>query len=287
MNIFACFFLRSCFLFILLGSVAHSASISYSCNLEVERLIRGCSIVLSGPIEKGDASRFKDILKRPLPEGWRYNDLILDSMGGEVDEAIAIAKMVKEAVLKTTTMDARWKLKDIKPTTRLFFPCVSACFLVWVAGAERFSYQTVEKGEKVGLGLHRPFFSSSTYRDSPSVVADKQARLMLEVRSYLKGEQISDSLIDKMMHRSSKEIYWLDENVDGDLSGIAPWFEELLISRCDYDPAYRREQESEIVKRLNDKSARPASEAKFIKWMQAVNYCKYEIIRSAQSVLRN
>lgn len=270
-------------------SVAHSASISYSCNLEVERLIKGCSIVLSGPIEKGDASRFKDVLKRPLPEGWRYNDLILDSMGGEVGEAIAIAKMVKEAILKTTTTDDRYipAPKEFKSSSRSLFPCVSACFLIWVAGAERFSYQTVARGEKVGLGLHRPFFSSSTYRESPSVVADKQARLMLEVRSYLKGEQIPDSLIDKMMHRSSKEIYWLNENVDSDLSGIAPWFEELLIARCDYDPAYRREQESEMVRRLNDKSARPATEAKFIKWMQAVNYCKYEIIRSAQSVFRN
>ena len=64
---------------------------------------------------------------------------------------------------------------------------------------------------------------------------------MAITREFLVRESVPQRLIDEMMQRSSKEIYWLSVAEVARIPGRAPWFEEWLIARCNFDPAIAKE----------------------------------------------
>ena len=244
---------------IFLGAIAHytnaqAASFSVLCDSVLEMASRGCAIKLTGKIEAGDASRLRQVLQKPLSGDFYYMTLLLDSAGGDVREALLLAQVVREAILETST----WRLVSVPrddakvgSMPRMNWPCVSACFLVWVAGTERKSMSGVSpRYGPYGIGLHRPFLSPETYKDPPSKVVEKQQAMTTAVREYLRREQVPEPFIDKMLGQSSREIYWLGER-EGNfaLNDRAAWFEEMMIARCAYDPAYDRESQARDIRR--------------------------------------
>jgi 23S rRNA A1618 N6-methylase RlmF len=96
---------------------------------------------------------------------------------------------------------------------------------------------------------------------------------------------VPDKLIDEMMRRSSKEIYWLDslEGAD-DLDQRAPWFEELMISKCGFDPAFDRQVNSlggaEII---TGKKISKEKKERYFAWRQNYNTCEYAFRRTSQA----
>lgn len=266
--------------------VSFAASFSSKCDGQMEQVSKGCTITLTGKIESGDANRLRAMLERPLPSGWRYNTLLLNSMGGDVEEAFSLAQVVREAMLATTTFTLDQVGQGGKQSQ---WPCVSACFLVWVSGTERSSMSGSSRRDGTfGIGLHRPYFSPAAYQNSPSKVAAAQQEMTLKVRDYLRREQVSELFIEKMIERSSKEVYWLHESGDPfALNGRAPWFEEMMIARCGFDPAYDRDfQAREIQLSLKGKTTPEKERVAYFAWRQKYNACEYEIKRAAQQAFR-
>lgn len=115
---------------------------------------------------------------------------------------------------------------------------------------------------------------------------------MTSVREYLKREQVPEALIEKMMKRSSKEVYWLEEDDADYISEKAPWFEEMMISRCNYDPIFDRTMEEITVQKMQkNRHEKTYNETdkdliKYLKWRQNQNSCEYEIKRTSQDVYR-
>ena len=279
-------------LIVLVGALAFpawSSTFSVSCSSKMEMSRRGCTVKLSGKIEAGDAARLRAVIRDPLYGDWTYNTLLLDSLGGDVSEALRLAQMVREAMLRTSTiLDTGALAKgSAGARTRSNWPCVSACFLVWVAGTERESYSAVIKAEgEVGIGLHRPYFSPNTYADSPAKVAELQQAMTTAVQDYLRREHVPERFIEKMLESSSRDVYWLRESGDPfALNGRAPWFEEMMIARCAWDPAYEREKDQYATnafmskKRLTDD---PKYQA-YLSWRRSYNACEYEIRRQSQA----
>lgn len=274
---------------------ANAATFSVTCNSKVEQARQGCIIKLTGKIEVGDSTRLRALFREPTPAGFHYNTLLLDSPGGDVAEALRIASVVREAMLETTTMrsvgdiDTR-ALRSGDKLPRMHWPCVSACFLVWVAGAERTSLSTVDPEHgPVGIGLHRPYFAPAAYNNPASQVAEMQQQAAAAMREYLRREQIPESFIEKMLDRSSREIYWLHESGDEwALNGRAAWFEEMMIARCGYDPIYDRRGEQLGVQLLEKRKDPLTDEAyqRWLAWRQAFNRCQAEARRSAQQTMR-
>lgn len=273
---------------------AEAATFTVSCNSKMEQATQGCTIKLTGKIEGGDSARLRAAIRGPTPAGFHYNTLLLDSPGGDVGEALRIASVVREAMLETTTMsvshiDTRALIRGDK-LPRMHWPCVSACFLIWVAGAERTSFSNVDPEHgPVGIGLHRPYLAPAAYNNPASQVAEMQQQAAAAIREYLRREQIPESFIEKMLDRSSREIYWLHESGDEwALNGRAAWFEEMMIARCGYDPVYDRQGEQHGVQ-LAQKRKDPLTDAayrRYLSWRQAFNRCKYEARRSAQQAMR-
>lgn len=274
----------SLLIFSFLITQANAATFNISCGADIEIASSSCSIHLSGALERGDNEKLRAILSSRLNPGLSYLTLSLDSPGGSVEEAMAIASSVRQGILKTTTTKFNRRNYGDRRIEQL--RCVSACFLIWVAGAERFAYTATAKGgDWHGIGLHRPYFESNTYQQSPQAVADAQKKITREVREYLINEQVPLAYIQQMLQRSSREIYWLTENGDGFLlNGRAPWFEEMMIARCGFDPVYDRDSEKFIVRQSpNGQSANVrAAIEKYFQWRQNYNVCEYSIRRAAQ-----
>lgn len=264
----------------------YAANFSSTCNTQIEQSA-GCTILLTGEIVKGDNQRLVDLLRSQKSGSNFFRTILLKSPGGSISEALLIAQSVTQNVLNTATT-VYWKKDELITDSY----CVSACFLIWVAGAERMHFSSPSKnGRKpIGLGLHRPYFSKEDFANlDPLTAAKNQQDLIAQVRAYLKRQDVADNLIDEMMKRSSKEVYWLNsiETTD-ELDQRAPWFEELMISRCGFDPNAEKEDNMEIGKQLTDLHAtgkKPdlAKRKKYLAWRQSYNSCEYEFRKSSQA----
>ena len=190
------------------------------------------TLFVKGVIEAGDADRVIASLKssRVAPE------LVLDSPGGSIAEAVRIAQVVKKLVMGVT----------VAPGGH----CASACFMIFAAGIPRHAASSlfmnaVERGKLDSLsmkitgkpadlpgfvGLHRPY---QTNMSSPE---NSQVSVMKAVTSYLENEMVPRRLIDLMMTHSSSDIYWLNEDDLTQLAKYPPAVEEYLIQKCGYEP---------------------------------------------------
>ena len=156
-----------------------------------------------------------------------------------------------------------------------------------MAGTERESFSAFLKAEgEVGIGLHRPYFSAGAYADSPARVAELQQGVTSAVRGYLRREQVPERFIERMLETSSREIYWLRE-IDEPwiLNGRAAWFEEMMIARCAFDPAYERAID-QLRMRLYEQNQRPADNVEYQTYLKSrvsYNACEYQARRQAQA----
>lgn len=217
------------FLLFIFLAPATAADFSTSCPKPTQPNV-GCWILLRGSIVQGDADRLLTALKNQPRGSDIYRYLVLESPGGDVAEALKITKVVRDALLETQNYAAFGLLGGPAYT------CASSCVLVLMAGVQR--NLTFFNGGR--LGLHRPSFSAETYFSGKSLgseLAERQDQAMRYVREFLLSEGMPQRLVEEMMNRSSKEIYWIDFAKDWlEVRPRAAWFDEMLISRCNFDP---------------------------------------------------
>lgn len=172
------------------------------------------TVRISGPIVAGDKQRLLDIIfSNDVFSG--VHDLQLNSPGGSVQEALAIAD-----VIRTYYLSASVNPRD---------SCASACFFLFLAGTPREASKGRAPGVRGKVGLHRPYLTSS---EAP---LEEQERVMHAVSAYLGDQMVSRRLIDQMMARPSNDIYWLTTEDFLELGPMAPAIEERLIRKCNYD----------------------------------------------------
>jgi hypothetical protein len=82
-------------------------------------------IALHGDIEEGDADAAEALIKTVNDDGRLVSALRLDSPGGGIAEAVKLADLIRRAKLPTV----------VAAGSR----CASACFIVFVAGVEKFA----------------------------------------------------------------------------------------------------------------------------------------------------
>ena len=213
--------------------------------------------LLAGQIQKGDAEK----LLKSILQAHGLSALSLDSPGGDVDESLHIALLVKALHSSTEVVSGGL--------------CTSACFFIYLAGDRHVAAGTVN-GEmpKLALGyigLHRPYI-----KFDPTVtnaLIDSEARqhaVMLRISAYLRNLDVPQRLIDLMMTRPSNDVYWMTYEDVEQLGEYSPGREELLISRCGYSRHMRNEWAK--GKLLNDSAAITRGEAQ----SKAFIECSYD-----------
>lgn len=171
-------------------------------------------LVLSGPIVSGDAAQFKRMVSAD-PARFLRNTLILDSPGGEVREAMEMAKLFRRLLV----------------TVNVFPPahCASACFLLYVGAPARYATGV----PMAALGVHRPSYSKSgVSMQSPDQADRAHSTAFNSMSKWLQEQLVPQDLIDLLLARPSTDIYWLTVDDVNRLGSRAPWYEEWVLARC-------------------------------------------------------
>jgi len=185
--------------------------------------VGGSALMLRGEIRSGDYNYLLDVLlKDPYPF-LENRVLVLSTPGGDVEEAMKIARLVKGVYGRVEVGEAAGK-------------CASAGFLIFASAAIRIA-------ESRTVGIHRLYVDPRRLSSlSPSQAVALQNDVFRRARSYLQELQIPTSLIDTMFQRASSEVYWLSRtDLEDQIGHYAPWYEEFLIARCGMDKAVTKE----------------------------------------------
>lgn len=195
------------------------------------------SIIITGELVSGDSEKLATLLNLgPLNVSPR---VILNSLGGSVQESMQIAALVKAYFI--TTLVGKGSV------------CASACFFIFLAGDERIAAGVVDgvrtKNIAIGyLGLHRPYLNPKSLKADSDSNVKLQQKMIDEVATYLKKEHVSQRLIDEMMSRPSNDIYWMTPSDIEQLGVYNPGVEELLIARCGYSRQWSRDMDAAIYR---------------------------------------
>lgn len=173
----------------------------------------GCaSIQFDGEIEPGDRGRLAKLIS--LNEQGCSNEQIepgvsFNSPGGDLDEAVAIGKLVREKGIATIVMPGA--------------SCISACAVAFLGGVSR----TVN-----GVyGIHRPYTidPSAGPRDS----LDQYNSMIRMLNSYMLEMRISPDLAEQMVKTSPENVRFLTPSEMSSLgvTGKDPVWEDILITK--------------------------------------------------------
>lgn len=204
-----------CLLIMLFVVVGKSQSATIECSKRGE-------IKISGEIVEGDGEKLAQYILQNQDKNCVLG-VILDSNGGLISESLKMSALISGEKMEVHV--------DIDKT------CASSCFLLYLAGEPRHaanntSIYSLAYGR---IGLHRPYMPKEFF-DSASTTktTNAQASLMEQMTAYLNSQNVPSSLIEKMMSRSSSEIYWLSDSEISALGEVSPPREELLIAKCKY-----------------------------------------------------
>lgn len=108
--------------------------------------------------------------------------------------------------------------------------CLSSCFFIWAAGIGR---SVTQKDKSRSIGIHRVYYNQEYYKNlSSSEAEEKYSKARFSTETFLEKMKIPKRISEKLFTVPSNEIYWLTNEDIHDLEGEAPYFEELLLSKC-------------------------------------------------------
>lgn len=179
-------------------------------------------VLLSGRVTPGDAERIaKVVIDFARKSGYLLKAFRVDSAGGDVDEAIRIATLVRGLYGSVKVVNNRY--------------CASSCFLIWINGAARMASGADAKSDGGMLVIHRPYFGDEGTSDAGAVaLGQRQVVAMKAMRRYLEDNLVPTTLIDEMLSRPSNDGYQLRRKDIDMLGEIPPWFEEVSVAKCNY-----------------------------------------------------
>lgn len=189
-------------------------------------------LLISGEIRSGDADRFRRFVLSD-PDRYAAHTIILDSPGGNVQEAIALAALFEE----------------LKVYVAVYPPyhCLSACFLLYVAAAVHIASSP---GDPVPIGVHRPYLTHDVLSRLSIDEARKQQVVIADrYRKWLQDHLVPQSIIDNALTRPSTDVYWLTLDDAKTIGRYAPGVDELLLQRC---PALMQAERRLFAKNATD-----------------------------------
>ena len=189
------------------------------------------SVLIKGRIEADDFDKFKNFLIQPGHLKAYANYVWLDSMGGDLNEAMRFASLFEASSASVV----------VGPDGK----CYSACFMMFAGAADRWLYTFGE------LGVHRVSVNSPN--------ADRAQRREIErnvssdLRRYLALQGIPPTLIDQMMDTPAFDMTIIDTKMlkrMGWLRGLAsrPSFLAAVEKVCGPQPDVETLNPSTIAK---------------------------------------
>jgi len=204
--------------------------------MESPKVFRGI-LLLEGKIEPGDYISLHNFLRNESNFEKITGGVFLASPGGYVSEALKIGNLIRLLRLSTNAPaspppDRRDVIGPPIRATDLVnqrdYLCVSACFLVYVAGSDR---QLSRAGR---LGLHQPLVQSKRAEASDDDLAILTARTRGLLKQYLVQMDVPSKYLEIMYMVPPSEVRWItQQEFDEDLKGYVPGMAALLREKCE------------------------------------------------------
>ena len=179
-------------------------------------------LVISGEIAPGDYDR---LLSKIMDDESRFmlqNKIILASDGGDVAESMRIAALIKATFTGIL----------VGPLTGR---CVSACFFIYAAAAQREA-----DGTRL-IGINRPYLVDSDAGLSKTDPSSAETRALLQVRAFLSENAVPNYLVDEMFRHASDDAYWLSLDDEKNLGYRSPSFDRYLKAKCAWEEGMERD----------------------------------------------
>ena len=196
------------------------------------RVYGGETIVLDGPIVEGDFEKIFNVAKKVGPS---LEKIFLNSLGGNLVEAMRIGRMVRELRWETEVADffimvvfgskyyEAYGLNLIKESEHEL-ACASSCFFIYAAGIYRFG------GD---IGIHRPFLNEEICSQiSGNDAIDFSVSANQVIKKYLIEMGIPEHIYNTMLSISKNSIHWLTHEEQDEIEGYIPALEDWLDGKC-------------------------------------------------------
>lgn len=148
----------------------------------------GGVLAVVGTIDQGAAARFNDELAR---RGEYVRTVSLSSPGGSLDDAIAMAKLVRERGLSTQVEDGGL--------------CASSCPLLLAGGVNR------EVGARAAVGLHQFYAAGEPSLEPAQAMADAQATAA-RIARHLDAMGVDPALWLHALDTPPQSLYYLSRD---------------------------------------------------------------------------
>ena len=222
------------------------------------------AIFITGKIEKGDYVKVKESAKNYVNLILKDSDeelkFILDSEGGDVEEAIKIGLLFRKSLsqvnvwgnrlLHESESDAQWIMNhrskgwaekyetqnnviysEKRPITEQDFKkCYSACVLMLLGGTQKQisdnhywigGFRADENKDIPVIGLHRPYFTKEQFAELGAHEAEAAYKKLEKlVRGYLEEIGATQKLIDRMFKSASNEIDLVNDSEFRDMINL-------------------------------------------------------------------
>lgn len=225
----------------------------------------GCYPVyrIESDITQGDSIIFanaihviKDQYHRLCNEKNNRNKIIfqLNSIGGDVEEAIKIGRILRKNEILTVTVPPDGE-------------CLSSCVFILSAGIRRTVWGKV--------GIHRPYFPSLSTDENILNIKHKRESILTSIKQYLEEMDVNPSLVDTMLSIPPDELKILtpDELSYYRLTGLDANYEEKFIAQAASSyglTSYEYRKRSAAVEEYCILYARPDQTARFTLCREAI-----------------
>lgn len=195
---------------------------SNAIEIKVIRYNHTTIFVVDGPIEVGDAEKFKKVWDAEGYDAFSYT-VALDSPGGNLAEGILLGEFFRQKKVKTAV--AKYSPKPpLQDDTEYRFNaqelpganCFSACALAFLGGVER----SVEEDAKIGFHQFAGKFNDTSNISHAELETSTQSISAL-VSSYIRRMGAKQELFEVMSSTPPNEMYVLTENELTDF-GVTP-----------------------------------------------------------------
>jgi len=185
-------------------------------------------IGLEGRIERGDFERIKSY----FGDGPVVTALYMYSLGGDITEALKIAKLVNDNLVRVvapyrSTYDGQpseYISDGMRPRSMSNLSCASACALIWLAARRKGGNQ---------IYVHRPRFDHQYFASMETEEAqDRYSSMLLNIRKFLESRNVPSEVITMIESVPSSDLKKLDEHWIDLLGGEDAFLSEMTHARC-------------------------------------------------------
>ena len=211
----------------LLAKIAMSASITSQYELEnplnKKSECKSAHIYFEGQILVGDSQKLEKELisidKKCNSYKGSLPTVLLDSKGGDIEEAINVGRLIRKYEY-TTNIHPMESFQNVK------YGCYSSCVIAFIGG----TYRSSELGV---LGIHRPYFSNIDSKSTVKKIREQRENLNKKLKFYLNEMDVSAQLLEDMLAIPPEQMKILtsEEKRMYRLDGQDANYEEFRIAR--------------------------------------------------------